>query len=51
MARIKIAYVGGGGTRGPGTMASFIHQAKDNSFADSDGAALDIGNKADLGHG
>jgi 6-phospho-beta-glucosidase len=26
MARIKLAYIGGGSTRGAGTMASFIHQ-------------------------
>ena len=26
MARLKIAYIGGGSTRGPGTMASFIAQ-------------------------
>jgi 6-phospho-beta-glucosidase len=28
MASIKIAYIGGGSTRGPGTMASFIHQGQ-----------------------
>jgi 6-phospho-beta-glucosidase len=27
MARIKVAYVGGGSTRGPGTMASFVEHA------------------------
>ena len=26
MARIKLAYIGGGSTRGPGTMASLLHQ-------------------------
>jgi 6-phospho-beta-glucosidase len=26
MARIKLAYIGGGSTRAPGTMASFVHQ-------------------------
>jgi len=25
MARVKIAYLGGGSSRAPGTMASFIH--------------------------
>lgn len=29
MARIKLAYIGGGSTRAPGTMASFIHQGQD----------------------
>ena len=29
MARIKLAYIGGGSTRGAGTMASFIHQGAD----------------------
>ena len=28
MARIKLAYIGGGSTRAPGTMASFIHQGE-----------------------
>ena len=28
MARIKLAYIGGGSTRAPGTMASFIHQGQ-----------------------
>jgi len=28
MARLKIAYIGGGSTRGPGTVASFIHQGE-----------------------
>lgn len=28
MARIKVAYIGGGSTRAPGTMASFIHQGQ-----------------------
>ena len=28
MARIKMAYIGGGSTRGAGTMASFIHQGE-----------------------
>ncbi|MBX3062713.1 MAG: glycoside hydrolase [Anaerolineae bacterium] len=28
MARIKVAYIGGGSTRAPGTMASFIHQGE-----------------------
>ncbi len=29
MARIKLAYIGGGSTRGAGTMASFVHQGAD----------------------
>jgi 6-phospho-beta-glucosidase len=28
MARIKLAYIGGGSTRAPGTMASIIHQGE-----------------------
>src|SRR3954471_471489 len=28
MARIKLAYIGGGSTRAPGTMASFIQQGQ-----------------------
>jgi 6-phospho-beta-glucosidase len=28
MARLKIAYVGGGSTRAPGTVASFVHQGE-----------------------
>ncbi|MBE2270056.1 MAG: glycoside hydrolase, partial [Anaerolinea sp.] len=28
MARLKIAYIGGGSTRAPGTVASFIHQGE-----------------------
>lgn len=28
MARIKLAYIGGGSTRAPGTVASFIHQGE-----------------------
>ena len=31
MARVKIAYVGGGSTRGAGTMASFIEQGENFS--------------------
>ena len=34
MARIKLAYIGGGSTRGAGTMASFIH----NNGAEFDGS-------------
>ena len=40
MARIKIAYVGGGSTRGPGTMASFIHQG--NNFEGSEITLIDF---------
>ena len=36
MARIKLAYVGGGSTRGAGTMASFIH----HRGADFDGSEI-----------
>ena len=34
MARIKLAYIGGGSTRGAGTMASLIH----NNGAEFDGS-------------
>jgi 6-phospho-beta-glucosidase len=40
MARLKIAYIGAGGTRGVGTNAAFIHQHK-NSFAGSEIALMD----------
>jgi 6-phospho-beta-glucosidase len=40
MARIKIAYVGGGSTRGAGTMASFIHQGE--NFLGSEIALVDL---------
>ena len=36
MARIKLAYIGGGSTRGAGTMASFIH----NNGAEFDGSEV-----------
>ena len=36
MARIKLAYIGGGSTRGAGTMASFIH----NNGADFEGSEV-----------
>ncbi len=40
MARIKIAYVGGGSTRGAGTMASFIAQAE--NFSGSEIVLIDL---------
>jgi 6-phospho-beta-glucosidase len=40
MARIKIAYVGGGSTRAPGTMASLIHQG--HNFQGSEVALIDF---------
>ncbi len=40
MARIKMAYVGGGSTRAPGTMASFIAQGE--NFAGSEVVLIDF---------
>lgn len=40
MARLKIAYIGGGGTRGPGTMASLFEQAE--NFAGSEVVLIDL---------
>lgn len=40
MASIKIAYIGGGSTRGPGTLASFIEQGE--SFAGSEIVLIDL---------
>lgn len=40
MARVKIAYIGGGSTRAPGTLASFIRQA--GNFSGSEIALVDI---------
>jgi 6-phospho-beta-glucosidase len=40
MARIKLAYIGGGSTRAPGTMASFIHQGR--NFSGSEIVLIDI---------
>lgn len=40
MARIKLAYIGGGSTRAPGTMASFIHQGE--NFQGSEVVLIDI---------
>jgi len=40
MARLKIVYIGGGGTRGPGTLESFIHRAAE--FAGSEIALVDL---------
>ncbi len=40
MARIKLAYIGGGSTRAPGTMASFIHQSA--NFDGSEVALIDL---------
>jgi 6-phospho-beta-glucosidase len=47
MARLKIAYVGGGSTRGAGTMASFIEQGENFSgseivLIDLDGERLEL---------
>jgi 6-phospho-beta-glucosidase len=40
MARIKLAYIGGGSTRGAGTMASFIHDGAD--FEGSEVVLVDL---------
>ena len=40
MARLKLAYVGGGSTRGPGTMASLIAQGE--NFAGSEIVLIDL---------
>lgn len=40
MARIKVAYIGGGSTRSPGTMASLIHQGQ--NFQGSEVVLIDI---------
>ncbi len=40
MARIKLAYIGGGSTRAAGTMASFIHQGE--NFNGSEGVLIDL---------
>ena len=40
MARIKLAYIGGGSTRAPGTMASLIHQGQ--NFQGSEVVLIDI---------
>lgn len=40
MARIKLAYIGGGSTRAPGTMASFIEQGE--NFEGSEVALIDL---------
>src|SRR5918994_1238040 len=40
MARIKLAYIGGGSTRAPGTMASFIDQGK--NFDGSEVVLIDL---------
>ncbi|MCS6849207.1 MAG: glycoside hydrolase [Anaerolineae bacterium] len=40
MARIKIAYIGGGSTRAPGTMVSFIHQGQ--NFLGSEIVLIDL---------
>ena len=40
MARIKLAYIGGGSTRGPGTMASLIHQGA--NFEGSEVVLIDL---------
>ncbi len=40
MARIKLAYIGGGSTRGAGTMASFIEQGVD--FDGSEVVLIDL---------
>ena len=40
MARIKIAYLGGGSTRAAGTMASFLHSGED--FAGSEVVLIDL---------
>ena len=40
MARIKLAYIGGGSTRAPGTMASFAHQGE--NFNGSEVVLIDL---------
>src|SRR3954452_14302886 len=40
MARIKLAYIGGGSTRAPGTMASFVDQGA--NFAGSEVVLIDL---------
>ena len=40
MARIRLAYIGGGSTRAPGTMASLIHQGQ--NFQGSEVVLIDI---------
>ncbi len=40
MARIRMAYIGGGSTRGAGTMASFIHQGQ--NFDGSEVVLIDL---------
>src|SRR5579871_3033337 len=40
MARIKLAYIGGGSTRGAGTMASFIQQGE--NFLGSEVVLIDL---------
>ena len=40
MARIKLAYIGGGSTRAPGTMASFVSQGE--NFAGSEIVLIDL---------
>lgn len=40
MARIKIAYIGGGSMRAPGTMASLIHQRQ--NFLGSEIVLIDL---------
>lgn len=40
MARIKLAYIGGGSTRAPGTMASIIHQG--HNFQGSEVVLIDV---------
>lgn len=40
MARIKLAYIGGGSTRAPGTMASFVEQG--DNFRDSEIVLIDL---------
>ena len=40
MARLKIAYIGGGSTRGAGTMASFIEQGE--NFTGSEIVLVDL---------
>lgn len=47
MARIKLAYLGGGSTRAAGTMASFMHKGR--SFDGSEIVLIDLdGDRADL---
>src|SRR5579885_911148 len=40
MARIKLAYIGGGSTRAPGTMASFVDQGE--NFNGSEVVLIDL---------